>query len=80
MEPEGSSPFSHELATRPYTEPDESSSHPVYLSILILPFYLRLRLPSGLLPLDSRTKILYTSFPCMLHALPIPFSFIWWHE
>jgi hypothetical protein len=53
---------------------------PAYLrSILILTLHLRLGLPSGLIPSDFPTKILY-AFPfssCVLHALSTSFSLTW---
>jgi hypothetical protein len=49
MEPEGSLSRSQEPVTGPYTEPDESTFHPIYLrSIPILYSHLRLGLPNGL--------------------------------
>jgi hypothetical protein len=62
MKPEGSLPCSQEPSTGPYSEPDRSSSYyPIQSlrSILILPTYLRLGLPSGLLLFVFPTNILY---------------------
>jgi hypothetical protein len=56
MEPEGSSPCSQE----PSRSTQSTPSHPISLrSILILSTYLRLGLPSGLLPSGFPTNILY---------------------
>jgi hypothetical protein len=55
MEPEGSSLFSHKLATGPYHEPAESGSPH---QSLMLSSHLRLGLPTGLLLLGLPTKTL----------------------
>jgi hypothetical protein len=62
MEPEGLLLHLPEPATCPYPEPDQSSLCPNTTSIrfvLILSSYLRLGLPSALLPSSSSTKTLY---------------------
>jgi hypothetical protein len=66
MEPEGSLTCSQEPSTDPYPEPGQSSPYhtiPISLrSILMLSFYLRLGLPSGLFLFVFPTKILYAFF------------------
>jgi hypothetical protein len=57
MEPEGSLPHSQQPATSSY--PEQATDPTSRSSILILPFHLRLGLPSGLLPSSSPTKTLY---------------------
>jgi hypothetical protein len=76
MEPEGSLPCSQEPSSGPYPDPDRSSPYNPILSILILPTYLRLGLPSGLIPSGFPTNILYAFLlsPFVLHALPISSS------
>ena len=60
MKQEDSLTWSEETATCPCCEPDQSSSSPrSWRSILILPYRLRLRLPSGICPSGFLTKILY---------------------
>jgi hypothetical protein len=64
VEPEGSLPHSQQPATCPYPETAQSSPYPHPTSwrfILILSYNLRLGLPSGRLPSDLPTKILYAS-------------------
>ena len=71
MEPESSLPHSQKLTTCSYPEPDRTSPylHPTSLrSILILPSYLRLGLPSGLLPSDFQTKFLYVTLMSTIRA------------
>ena len=77
MEPEDSSPHSHGPATCPYSEPDQSKSYPRITPVedpfLILSSHLRLRLSSGLFPLDFPTKkprMHFSSPPLALH--------VWW--
>jgi len=59
-------------------------SHPTsWGSILILPFYLRLGLPSGILPSGLTTKILYAplisiiSVSCPTHPIPLDLNSTW---
>jgi hypothetical protein len=62
MEPEGSFMCSQEPATGPYSEPDESNTHPISLRcIFISSSHLRHCLPTGLFRSGFPTKILYAS-------------------
>jgi hypothetical protein len=65
MEPEGSSPYSQQPATCPY--PDRSSLSPPQ-SNLLLPYHLRLGLPSGLLSSDFLTKAQYSPLLSAINA------------
>jgi hypothetical protein len=79
MESEGALPSSQEPATGWVRRTRSTSSHPIFLrSSLILSSHLRLRLPCGLFLSGLETKIMYARLvaPCMLHALPISYSFI----
>jgi hypothetical protein len=65
QEPEGSSPFSWQLANVPYPEPVESNPHPQPISlrsILISSSHLHLGLPSCLFPSGFPTKSCALSF------------------
>jgi len=83
MEPEASLPCSQQLATGPYPEPAESTSHfpiPVRLtSIQVLSSHLHLSLLRGLFLTNFLTKILYAflTSPYVLHAPHISFPLIW---
>jgi len=72
MEPEGSLPQSQRPATCPYPGPARSSPCPpishFLKSILILFFYLRWGLPSGLFPSGFPTKTLYKPLLSPIHA------------
>jgi hypothetical protein len=60
MEARGSLPYAQQLVTGPYPDADKSSRRlPILVTIvLILSFYLRLVLPSGLFPSVFSTKSL----------------------
>ena len=82
MEPEGSTPYSQEPATCPCLEPDRSSLCPQPVSqrsILILSSHLRLGLPSGSFPQVSPLKpgMHLSSFPYVLHVLPLSVFLTW---
>jgi hypothetical protein len=66
MEPEGLLPFSQELSTGPYPQPDQSSPCHTILSllrsILILSIHLRLGLTDGLFPSGFPTNMLVGYF------------------
>jgi hypothetical protein len=69
MEHEGSLPCSQELATSPYSEPDEFSRYPHptslrYAYILILSSHLHLDFQNGLFCLDVRSKVCNFFFVC----------------
>ena len=65
MEPQSSLPYSQAPATCPYPEPARSTPYPY---IFILSSYLRLGLPSGLLPSGFNTKTLYTPLLSSIRA------------
>jgi hypothetical protein len=68
---EGSLPHLQQPVTCSHPEPDQSTPcphHTVWKSVLILPFHLRLGLPSGLFPSGIPIKTLYTSLLCVLRA------------
>jgi hypothetical protein len=77
MECEGSVPYSQELSTFSYSEPDQSSPH---YTILSLKINLGLRLPSGLFPSDFpanslhiRVSLLPISATCSAHIILFDF-------
>jgi hypothetical protein len=75
VEPESTLPYSQELSTCPYLEPDQSSPHHP-IPPLQDSSHLHLGLPSGLLLSGFLTSNLYASSsqPFVLHALPISSS------
>jgi len=77
MEPESSLLRSQEPATQPYCEPGESSSHPIFLRlILILSSHLCLGPLRALFPSGFSNTILYVFFTSpvynMSHQSPPP--------
>jgi len=76
MEYEGSLPCSKQLATGPYPEPVEYSPRlPFLIYILVLSYYINLRLQHGVFPLDFPTKI-FTYFSSPPFVLHVPTQFI----
>jgi hypothetical protein len=77
MEPECSLPHSHQTATCPFPEPDQSSRrlpHPnSWKSILVISFHLKLGLQSWLFqsgfPPQHSLWISYFSYPCLMPRL-----------
>jgi hypothetical protein len=82
MEPECSLPCSQDPTTGPYLEPDEfksTPSHPVSLrSIVILFSHLRSVFQAVFSLQFSRPWVCIFHLSCLLHALPISFSLLWW--
>jgi hypothetical protein len=74
MESEVLLPYTQEPATGPYSEPDQSSPHPLTLrSILILSYHLSLDRPNDFFPSCFRTKF-YTHLSSPSHVLHAPLS------
>jgi hypothetical protein len=56
---EGSLPYSQEPTTGLCPKPDESTSHPVFKPILILPFHLRIDILNGIFLSGVQLKCMY---------------------